>query len=85
MIDLATNGVQSYFLSSSQEPISLSSLIVSIVQFKNSLLWILDEEIPNSFGLKSNDEALDMKLLQMYRLYDKTLSAVLFAQIDVEK
>ncbi len=53
--------------------------------FKKSLLWILDEKLPNSFSLKSNDEALDIKLLQMYRLYNKTLSAVLFAQIDVEK
>ncbi len=51
---------------------------------KNSLLWIFDEDIPNSFSLHSNDESLDMKLLQMYRLYNKTLSAALFAQIDVE-
>ena len=52
---------------------------------KNSFLWLFDEEIPNSFNLKSNDEALDMKLLQMFRLFDKTLSAVLYAEIDVEK
>jgi len=52
---------------------------------KNSFLWILDEEIQDAFNLKSADEALDMKLLQMFRLYDKTLSANLFAQIDVER
>ena len=49
------------------------------------LLWIMDEELPNSFVLRSNDESLDMKLLQMYRLFDKTLSAVLFAEVDVLK
>jgi len=27
---------------------------------------------------------LDMKLLQMFRLYNKTLSAALFAQVNVE-
>jgi len=52
---------------------------------KNSLLWIFDEDISNSFSLRSSDEALDMKLLQMFRLYNKTLSSALFAQIDVEK
>ncbi len=50
---------------------------------KKSFLWLLDEEMQNSFYLQSNDEALDMKLLQMYRLYNKTLSAALFAEIDV--
>ncbi len=52
---------------------------------KNSFLWIFDEEVPNSFHLRGNDEALDLKLLQMFKLYDKTLSAAFFAQIDVEK
>jgi hypothetical protein len=53
--------------------------------FKNSFMWIFDEEIPNSFYLSSREEALDMKLLQMFRLYNKTLSGVLFAQLDVNK
>lgn len=51
---------------------------------KNSFLWVFDEEIQDAFNLKTSDEALDMKLLQMYRLYDKTLSAALFAEINVE-
>lgn len=51
---------------------------------KNSFLWLLDEERQNAFNLRSNDEALDMKLLQMFRLYNKTLSATLFAQVNVE-
>ena len=50
---------------------------------KKSFLWLLDEEMQNSFQLRSNDESLDMKLLQMFRLYNKTLSAALFAEIDV--
>lgn len=51
---------------------------------KNSFLWLLDEEMPDAFNLKSSDEALDMKLLQMFRLYSKTLSSALFAEINVE-
>ena len=52
---------------------------------KQPLLWVMDEELSNSFLLKSKDDSLDMRLLNMYRLFDKTLSAVLFAQIDVTK
>ena len=51
---------------------------------KNSFLWLMDEEKQDAFNLRSNDEALDMKLLQMFRLYNKTLSAALFAEINVE-
>lgn len=51
---------------------------------KNSFLWLFDEERQDAFNLKSNDEALDMKLLQMFRLYNKTISATLFAQINVD-
>lgn len=52
---------------------------------KQPLLWLMDEELSNSFLLHSTDEALDIRLLNMYRLFDKTISAVLFAEVDVEK
>lgn len=51
---------------------------------KNSFLWLFDEDKQDAFNLKSSDEALDMKLLQMFRLYNKTISASLFAEINVE-
>jgi glycosyltransferase involved in cell wall biosynthesis len=51
---------------------------------KHSFLWIFDEEKQDAFNMKSNDEALDMKLLQMFRLYNKSVSASLFAEINVE-
>ena len=52
---------------------------------KQPFLWLMDEELSNSFFLNSNDEALDIRLLNMYRLFNKTLDAVLIAQIDVDK
>lgn len=52
---------------------------------KQPFLWLMDEELSNSFYLDSNDEALDIRLLNMYRLFNKTLDAVLCAQIDVHK
>jgi len=35
--------------------------------------------------LSSLDEAIDFKILQLYRLLDKTISASLFAEIDVNR
>ncbi|WP_456452065.1 HobA family DNA replication regulator [Hydrogenimonas sp.] len=47
-----------------------------------SLLWVMDEEMANSFTMRSYDELIDIKLLQLFRLFDKTLSAALFAEVD---
>jgi hypothetical protein len=50
----------------------------------DSFLWIMDEEVENSFALRSSDEMLDIKLLQLYKLFDMTLSEVLFGDLDLE-
>lgn len=50
----------------------------------DSFSWIFDEGLQNSFRLNSNDELLDMKLLQLYRIFDKTLSATLFGQVSLD-
>lgn len=51
----------------------------------NSLLWIMDERFQNALALRSYDSLIDIKLLQLYRLFDKTLSAVLFGEIHVRE
>jgi hypothetical protein len=51
---------------------------------EDNFLWILDEEVQNSFALRSSDLLLDIKLLQLFRLFDATLSAVLFGDLDLE-
>jgi len=50
----------------------------------HSFLWILDEEVQDSFSLRSADSLLDIKLLQLYKLFDGTLSAALFGDLDLE-
>jgi hypothetical protein len=50
----------------------------------DSFLWIMDEEVENSFSLRSSDEMLDIKLLQLYKLFDLTLSQALFGELDLE-
>ncbi len=48
-----------------------------------SMLWVMDEEIQNSFLLDSFDKILDLKLLHLYRLFDKTLSGALFGDYEL--
>lgn len=43
--------------------------------------WVFDEQMLNSFSLSSTDDLLDIKLLQLLRLFDKSLSAALFGEI----
>ena len=73
------NGYCFWYIGKSQDNRSTLSKIT-----KSSFLWIFDEERQGSINLKSNDDGLDMKLLQMFRLYNKTISAALFANINVE-
>lgn len=49
----------------------------------NSFLWIFDQEAPNAFSLRSLDPLLDIKLLQLFKLFDQTLSATLFGELDL--
>jgi hypothetical protein len=50
----------------------------------DNFLWMMDEEVQNSFHLRTADALLDIKLLQMYKLFDQTLSALLFGDLDLE-
>jgi len=47
-----------------------------------SYFWIFDEDFNNAFTLKSYDSALDIKLLQLYRLFDSSLNAAMFGEVD---
>jgi len=51
---------------------------------EDSFLWILDEDMQNNFTLKSYDEMLDIKLIQLFRLFDKSLSVAMFAEVAIE-
>jgi len=47
-----------------------------------SYFWIFDEEYHNSFALKSYDHMLDIKLLQLFRLFNLSLNATMFGEVD---
>ncbi|WP_373036598.1 HobA family DNA replication regulator [Sulfurimonas sp.] len=48
-----------------------------------SYFWIFDEEFHNGFTLKSYDPIIDIKLLQLYKLFDASLNATIFGEVDV--
>ena len=49
----------------------------------NSYLWLFDEDFHNAFTIKSYDSHLDIKLLQLFRLFDSSLNAAMFGEVDV--
>jgi hypothetical protein len=50
----------------------------------SSYFWIFDEEFHNGFTLKSYDPIIDIKLLQLYKLFDASLNATIFGEVDVK-
>ena len=50
---------------------------------ESSYFWIFDEDHSNAFNLKSYDKTLDIKLLQLYKLFDASLNAAMFGEVDV--
>jgi len=47
-----------------------------------SYFCIFDEDFNNAFTLKSYDTDLDIKLLQLYKLFDASLNAAMFGEVD---
>ena len=50
----------------------------------SSYFWIFDEEFHNAFTMKSYDAHLDIKLLQLYRLFNASLNAAMFGEVNVD-
>lgn len=48
-----------------------------------SLLWLFDEQLQNSFLLNSKDGDRDEKLVSLYKLFDKSLDAILFSKVQI--
>lgn len=49
----------------------------------DSLLWLFDEQLQNSFLLHSKDKDLDEKLISLYKLFDKSVDAILFSKVEL--
>jgi hypothetical protein len=49
----------------------------------DNFLWIFDEQRQNNFSLRSTDENLDLKLISLNKLLDKTIDAVMFGEVNL--
>lgn len=49
-----------------------------------NFMWVMDEEMQNSFHLRSQDPMLDVKLLQLFKLFNHTIDAALFDGLEIE-
>lgn len=49
----------------------------------NAFLWIFDADIQNSFNLRSYDKKLDHKLLNLFELFNMTISAAMFGEVEI--
>lgn len=80
MLDISyPNGYYIWYIGREDHPYTKLAL-----RDENAFSWIIDGEIENSFQLKSSDSRLDVKLLHLYRLFDKTISASLFGELDLD-
>ncbi len=50
---------------------------------EDSYFWLLDEQLPNSFTLRQNDDMLDFKLLSLFTLFSRSVDGVLFNQVKM--
>ena len=50
----------------------------------DSFVWVMDEHLQNSFYLQTSDDSLDIKLIQLFKLLDKSIDAMLFAEVTFE-
>ena len=81
MLDISyPNGYYIWYIGKGDHPYTKLSC-----RSDDSFLWLMDEEVQNSFALRSLDPLLDIKLLQLYKLFDNTLSTALFGDLDLEQ
>ena len=50
---------------------------------EDCFLWIFDTQLQNSFTLQSTDSLVDIKLMQMYRIFNLTLEAAMFGRVNL--
>lgn len=48
-----------------------------------NFLWIIDKNIPNSFYIRDGGLSLDIRLIQLFKLFNKTIDASLFSEIEL--
>lgn len=51
---------------------------------EDGFLWMFDTNLQNSFTLQSTDILVDIKLIQMYKIFNLALEAVMFGNVRLD-
>jgi hypothetical protein len=79
MLDITFNGNYKYWYIGKE-----NSNIYNLVKRKEgSFVWLMDSEVRNSFYIKSYDDKLDLKLVTLFKLFNKTITASMFGEITL--
>ncbi len=52
---------------------------------EDNFLWVTNDRVANSIFFRESDELLDIKLLQLYKLFDATAQAILNNEVDCDR
>jgi hypothetical protein len=58
-------------------------LLKFVKRKENSFFWIMDIDLHKNFFLKSLDENLDLKLIDLVNLLNETLKKVIFGEVEL--
>ncbi len=79
MLDISyPNGYFIWYIGSGDHPYTKLAF-----RSDENFLWIIDEEVQNSFPLRGSDELRDIKLLQLFKLFNQTIDAALFGELEL--
>lgn len=79
LLDLSYSSYALWYIGQSENPLAQFGLELS-----ESFLWVLDLSLEHSFTLQSNDPNLDFKLLQAYRIFEKSLFAGIYGEFELD-
>lgn len=48
-----------------------------------SYIWLIGEDTPNMFCLESDDKNLDIKLIKLFEIFNKSIDAALFNEVII--
>lgn len=56
-------------------------LVKLAIDHQNSFIWAFDGSLHTAFNISSSDSNSDVKLLQLFKILDRTINAIMFNEI----
>lgn len=62
-----------------------NKLATLAIEQQNSFIWAFDSNLHRAFHLDLGESGVDIKLLQLFSVLDKSIDAIMFNELDSEK